>query len=97
LAVSFDRSSQGRALLHTGKWKVEQNVRTVAGKINEVTERIMLKKDEECNLPLNQFTIKIKRDQEFMLQPDRWIGKNSDTLKLIHKNVKIDIVDSQLK
>jgi hypothetical protein len=41
-------------------------VRTVAGKINKVTERIMLKKDEECNLPLNQFTTKIKRDQEFM-------------------------------
>jgi hypothetical protein len=66
LAASFDRSSQARALLHTGKWKDEQNVRTVAGKINKVTERIMLKKDEECNLPLNQFTIKIKRDQEFM-------------------------------
>jgi hypothetical protein len=25
-----------------------------------------VKKDEECNLPLNQFTIKIKRGQEFV-------------------------------
>jgi hypothetical protein len=66
LTASFDRSSQARALLHTGKLKVEQNVRTVAGKINKVTERIMLKKDEECNLLLNQSTIKIKRGQEFV-------------------------------
>ena len=41
-------------------------MRTVAGKINKVAERIMLKKDKECNLPLNQFTIKIKRGQEFV-------------------------------
>jgi hypothetical protein len=41
-------------------------VRTVAEKINKVTERIMLKKDEECNLSLNQFTIKIKRVKKFM-------------------------------
>jgi hypothetical protein len=41
-------------------------VRIVARKINKVTERIMLKKDEECNLPLNQFTIKIKKGQEFV-------------------------------
>jgi hypothetical protein len=60
LAASLDRSSQARVLLHIGKWKVEQNVRTVAGKINKLTERIILKNDEECNLPLNQSTIKIK-------------------------------------
>jgi hypothetical protein len=41
-------------------------VRTVAGKINKVTGRIMLKKDEKCNLPLNQFIIKIKIGQEFV-------------------------------
>jgi hypothetical protein len=66
LAASFDRSSQGRALIHTGKWKVEQNVRTVAGKINKGGWDNYVKKDEECNLPLNQFTIKIKRGQEFV-------------------------------
>jgi hypothetical protein len=33
---------------------------------NKVTERIMLKKDDKCNLPLNQFIIKIKRCQEFV-------------------------------
>jgi hypothetical protein len=41
-------------------------VRTVAGKINKVAERIMLKKDEECNLHLNHFTIKRKIGQEFV-------------------------------
>jgi hypothetical protein len=35
-------------------------VRTVAGNFNKVTERIMLKRDEECNLPLNESTIKIE-------------------------------------
>jgi hypothetical protein len=41
-------------------------MRTIEGKINKVTQRIVLKRDEECNLPLNQFTIKIKRGQEFV-------------------------------
>jgi hypothetical protein len=41
-------------------------MRTVAGKIKKVNKRIMLKKDEDYNLPLNQFTIKIKRGQKFM-------------------------------